>query len=102
MGKLAPSVANQALAAASTIFTWAVVQEIVPFNPCRGVERNKMQSRDRVLSAGELPLFWSAFDGAGLIRGSALKLVLLLGQRPGEVANMRHEHVQRRLVDHAG
>ena len=102
MGKLAPSVANQSLAAASTIFSWAVVQEIVPFNPCRGIERNKMQSRDRVLSAGEFPLVWSAFDSAGLIRGSALKLVLLLGQRPGEVSPHAMGASARRLVDHAG
>ena len=53
-----------------------------------------MQSRDRVLSAGELPLVWSAFDSVGLIRGSALKVVLLTGQRPGEVAHMRWEHLQ--------
>jgi len=94
MGKLAPSVANQSLAAASTIFSWAVAEEIVPFNPCRGVKRNKMQSRARVLSAGELPLVWSAFDSAGLIRSSALKVLLLTGQRPGEVSHMRWEHVR--------
>ena len=32
----APIVANQTLAAASAIFSWAVNQEIVPFNPVRG------------------------------------------------------------------
>ena len=37
---------------------------------------------------------WLAFDDAGLIVGSALKLILLLGQRPGEVAHMRHEHIK--------
>ena len=36
----APIVANQTLAAASAIFTWAVKQEIVAVNPCRGVDRN--------------------------------------------------------------
>ena len=47
-----------------------------------------------MLSDAEVPLVWSAFDDAGLIVGSALKLILLLGQRPGEVAHMRHEHIK--------
>jgi integrase len=89
----APVLANQVLAAASAIFSWAVKQEIVAVNPCRGVERNETKSRERVLSDSEIPKFWSAFDTAGLVRGSALKVVLLTGQRPGEVAKMRKEHV---------
>jgi integrase len=88
-----PSVANQVRLAASAIFTWAVKQEIVTVNPCIGIDGNKMQSRGRVLSDGELPRFWSAFDSAGLVRSSALKVILLTGQRPGEVSCMRHEHV---------
>jgi hypothetical protein len=40
---------NQVLAAASAIFSWAVKQEIVLNNPCRGVDKNK--SRERILSS---------------------------------------------------
>jgi integrase len=40
-----------------------------------------------------VPRFWAAFDDAGLVAGSALKTILLTGQRPGEVAHMRHEHI---------
>jgi integrase len=39
-------------------------------------------------------LVWSAFDDAEPIVGTALKLILLLGQRPGEVALMRFEHIK--------
>jgi integrase len=46
-----------------------------------------------VLSESELPRFWSAFDDAGLVVGTALKVVLLTGQRPGEVRLMRREHI---------
>ena len=88
-----PILANQVLAAASTIFSWAIKQEIVTTNPCRGVERNETKSRERVLTNAEIPLFWSAFDDAGLVRSSALKVLLLTGQRPGEVSHMRLEHV---------
>ena len=90
----APIVANQVLAAASAIFTWAVNQEIVAVNPCRGVERNETKSRERVLSNAELPRFWNAFDNTGLMAASALKVILLTGQRPGEVSHMRREHIE--------
>jgi integrase len=90
----APVLANQVLAAASAIFSWAVRQEIVANNPCRGVERNETSDRDRVLLDPEIPSFWNAFDSAGLVRGSALKVILLTGQRPGEVAHMRREHIR--------
>jgi integrase len=90
----APVLANQVLAAASAIFSWAVKQEIVGGNPCRGVDRNATRSRERVLSDSEVPKFWAAFDNAGLVASSALKTILLLGQRPGECAHMRHEHIK--------
>jgi integrase len=93
LGKInAPVLANQVLASASAIFTWAGRQEILTSNPCRGVERNAMVSRERVLSDGEVPLFWEAFNNAGMA-GMALKVLLLSGQRPGEVTNMRFEHI---------
>src|ERR1035437_7066063 len=89
----APIVANQTLAAASAIFAWAVKEEIVAVNPCTLVERNPTKSRERVLSESEIPKFWAAFDSAGLVQGTALKMILLTGQRPGEVAHMRREHI---------
>jgi integrase len=89
----APIVANQVLASASAIFTWATRQELLANNPCRGVERNATVSRERVLSDAEVPLFWQAFSEAGL-PGMALQVLLLTGQRPGEVTHMRWEHIQ--------
>jgi integrase len=89
----APVVANQTLKALSALFNWAIKEEIVAVNPCKGVDQNKVASRERVLSDAEVALFWKAFDDAGLMRSSALKVLLLTGQRPGEVACMRKEHV---------
>jgi hypothetical protein len=97
----APILANQVLAAASAIFSWAVKHEILAANPCRGVDRNKTTSRERILADSEVPKFWAAFDDAGLIISSALKVVLLTGQRPGEVANAARAHC-RWLVADAG
>src|SRR5262249_16809725 len=89
-----PVLANQVMASASAVFSWAIGKTIggVTMNPCQGIERNKVSSRERGLSDSELPLFWNALDQAGLA-GKALKLILLTGQRPGEVRQMRCEHV---------
>ena len=87
-----PVLQNQILASASAIFSWAVKQEILASNPARGIERHQAVSRERVLSNSEVPLFWRAFAEAGL-PGLALQILLLTGQRPGEVAHMRREHI---------
>ena len=89
----APKVANQTIAAASAIFAWAIREEIVKVNPCTLIEKNPAKSRERVLSESEVPEFWQAFDKAGLVGGSLLKMILLTGQRPGEVAHMRREYI---------
>jgi integrase len=91
----APIVANQVLASASAIFTWGIKEELIKtgfVHPCSGIRRNKTTKRKRVLSDAEVPLFWSPFATAGM-EGLALKAILLTGQRPGEVAHMRTEHI---------
>jgi integrase len=82
----APILANQVLAAASAIFGWAARQEIIAANPCSGVEKNDTKSRERVLSDSEIPQFWPQLS-------ASLKLVLLTGQRPGEIAHLHRAHV---------
>jgi integrase len=89
----APKVANQTIAAASAIFAWAIREDIVKVNPCTLIEKNPAKSRERVLADSEIPEFWRAFDNVGLIGGSMLKLILLTGQRPGEVAHMHRAHI---------
>ena len=84
----APITANQRLAAASAIFTWAIKEEVLKINPCAKIDRNATTDRDRILSDQEIPLFWEAFDLC-----DALKVLLLTGQRPGEVQAMRWEHI---------
>jgi integrase len=78
--------ANQVLAAASPIFSWAVRQEIIAANPCSGVETHATTSCERVLSDSEIVKFWPHLS-------APLKMVLLTGQRPGEVAHLHRAHV---------
>jgi len=82
----APIVANQVLASASAIFTWAIKQEILGLNPCKGIDRNPTNDRERVLSDTELVALWPKLD-------AQLKLILLTGQRPGEVAALEKDHI---------
>jgi integrase len=101
----APILANQTLAAASAIFTWGIREELIKagfVHPCVGVERNATNERERILSDSELPKFWTAFDDAGLVEGMALKMILLTGQRPGEVSHMRTEHLVDRWWEMPG
>jgi integrase len=91
----APIVANQTLAAASAIFSWALREQIagVTLNPCQHVERHATRSRERVLAASEVAPLWTALGEAGRA-GIALKLILLLGQRPGEILHLRRQHIR--------
>lgn len=93
MSIAAPQLANLVVTAASAMFAWGIKEEIVTVNPCTLIERNETKSRERVLSDSELPKYWAAFDNAGLVAGTMLKLILLTGQRPGEVAHLRREHI---------
>jgi integrase len=88
--------ANQVLAAASAVFSWAIREEVADLssNPCRGIRRNATKARERILSDAELPKLWAACDDAPLVQGRALKMLLFTGQRPGEVAHMRREHIE--------
>ena len=90
-----PVLSNAVLAGASAVFSWAVEQDILAINPARGIKRHPVKARERILNESEIKSFWIAFDDAGLLRSSALKLVLLTGQRPGEVCHMRREHIEQ-------
>jgi hypothetical protein len=93
MGKIdKPVLANQVVKSASAIFSWAMRQDLLVHNPCRGVEHNPTTSRERVLTNAEVPQFWQSFSKAG-VAGAALQVLLLTGQRPGEVKLMQHNQI---------
>ena len=81
-----PVLANQVLASASAVFNWAVRQDIIAANPCSGIERNNTTSRERILGDSEITVFWPHLT-------APLRMILLTGQRPGEVAHLHPAHV---------
>jgi integrase len=92
----APQTANQTKAAISAVYKFAVKRRIVALNPCKGIDDHPTNARERILSAEDVPLFWAACDKVHPVKALALKVLLLCGQRPGEVCCMRREHIKNR------
>ena len=68
---------------------------MIEVNPARGIERHDTgDGRDRVLSDDELRRLKAALEKIDQVRRRAIMVILLTGQRPGEVAHMRFEHIR--------
>jgi len=81
--------ANRVRAYLSKFFNWCVERDILDASPAVGVKPvMKEKSRDRVLSDDEIRWFWRACDDLGQPWGPLGKVLLLTGQRLGEVAAM--------------
>lgn len=84
------------------MFTFAVKREIIPISPCyafsKGEELPTVKSRERTLTEDEIKVFWTGLDTTAIscdIR-RILKMILLTGQRPGEVASMHRKEINGR------
>ena len=85
-----PSAANHALAAIRRLFNWAVERGVIDFSPCQGLKPpGKLKSRERVLSDDELVAIWNAASSEAYPFGIITQLLMLTGQRRGEVIAMR-------------
>lgn len=82
-----PVMARNVLAHFSSFYGWALPRlDSLPANPCRDAGRPPApKSRDRVLSNIELGILWNALDDEPAPFGPAIKLLILTGQRRGEV-----------------
>jgi len=102
--KKRPVLANQVLAAVSAVLSWAMGQDIIPLNVAKGIKRNATTSRERVLADKEIKSVWGALVDVPGPQSIALKVLLLTGQRPGEVRHMRWRDIERgefRLTDNS-
>jgi len=81
--------ANRTLAYVRKFLNWCVERDILEISPATGVKPPaKENKRERVLSDAEIRLFWQACDDAGQPFGPLGKLLLLTGQRRGEVGEI--------------
>ncbi len=89
---VAPVSANRLRSILMRMFSWAVDSGLLDGNPMLGVKKPHQEGdgKDRTLSDDELKAFWHALDNANLAPGTiaALRVLMLLGQRPGEISGM--------------
>ena len=79
----------------SRFFAWLMMERrIIKMNPCLGVWRPPVgDARERTLSDQEIRWLWRAAESLGYPFGPALRLLLLTGQRRGEVGGMRWDEL---------
>jgi integrase len=81
--------ANRVRAYLNKFLSWCVERDIIKQSPAMGVKpAAKEKSRDRVLTDQEIKWFWLACTVEGQPWGHLGKMLLLTGQRLGEVVNM--------------
>lgn len=90
----APVVGNRVHGALSRLFNFAAERGVIEDSPCTRIRKVPEKPRLRVLTDAEIKSLWTALDfenkAVDIYRLTklALKLILLTGQRPGEVAAM--------------
>jgi integrase len=92
-----PGSANNNFKIIRKMFRFAVQRDIIEHSPCDGVVMPAPLNRgDRVLSEAEIKTLWSKLDTCQVsdaIR-RAIRLILVTGQRPGEVIGMHSEEIE--------
>ena len=87
----APSEAAHALAVCRTFLRWCVrpPRRYLPHSPLEGVQVKLGRKRKRILKPKELKTVWGTAEEQGYPYGTILKLLIAMGQRRGETANLR-------------
>lgn len=92
----APVGANRTYALLKQFFEWAAAKDLIPASPMAGVKApgGTERPRDRILTAEEIGALWEKLDTAGMAEPTrlALKLLLVTGQRRGELTQARWDH----------
>lgn len=92
----APIQANRTLTILRRMFRFAIGQAIVEVSPCDQIEAPSAENeRDRALSDDEIRLLWHTLDAAPMEPNARriLRLMLVTGQRKGEVIGLHQREV---------
>jgi integrase len=87
---------NRVRATLSAFFGWAIGEGFLEFNPVVGTNRTEEKARERVLSPAELRAIWNALPADHF--GAIMKLLMLTGQRAGEIAGLRWSEIQGNAI----
>ena len=94
--KRAPIMANRTLSLIRRLYNFGIDRLLVEMNPASRVRPPaKEKSRERVLTNEEIKHFWNTLDTLPGDIGTriALKLILTMAQRPGEIASLAWEEI---------
>ena len=92
--KAGPILANRLLNSLKTFFTWSVKNDKLARSPCEGLDPPSPKvTGKRVLSDVELQEVWRAAEKMGAPFGPMVQLLILTGQRRGEVAEMERQEL---------
>lgn len=84
-----PAIARSTFAVVRPFFGWCLERDLIERSPCDGFRAPpRPKARERVLADDELRLAWLGADRLSGTFGQIVKLLLLTGQRRGEVAGM--------------
>jgi len=92
----APVTANRLLGVLARMFNFAAERGIIENSPATNIRRPSEAPRVRVLNDDELRSFWNGLEAVDVFPATclALRMILLTGQRPGEVTGMTWEEVK--------
>ena len=94
---MAPVMANRIKALISKIFTWAMKEELISASPALSLDppggSEEDRQRTRKLGVDEIRVVWNLFDRQGYPWGPLFKMLLVTGQRCGEVGGMRWSEI---------
>ena len=88
-----PGTASHAFMALKALMNWAVSRGLIPANNLPRM-RFPVQARSRVLANQELRVVWERAEDIGQPYGAIIKLLILTGQRRGEIAGLRRSWIK--------
>lgn len=91
--KRTPSEQKHAFVAIRTMMNWCWKRGYIEASPVPPLTFPSTE-RNRVLSDDELRLVWRRADEYGYPFGSIVQLLILTGQRRGEITNLRHSWIE--------
>lgn len=88
---------NMLIAVLSKMFNFAIERALLDRNPVTGIKKTETKARERILSEREIKLLWEHTDSTtSRLDPStrlALRLILVTGQRAGEICQMQESQL---------
>jgi integrase len=92
----APVAANRTLSAVKQLFLWAVDRDLIEASPAATVKKpTKEEPRGRNLTDEEIRALWAVCDLIGWPFGRIIQLLMLTGQRRGEIGDLAWKEIDR-------